>query len=387
MQKPIELENIDYIVYHITSPLSKSAGYVGISKKSAEDRLDKHFSHAMEDKKAYDSGKLHRIRTVLKALLKYGRDNINIAVIDNCIGLSRAGELEKRHIARLDTFKHGWNETEGGEGQPAYTPDCATREKISKANSGRRRTLEAVEANRARSRERADLLNNLPPRSCKSCVVDGIQFKAIKDVGEHFSVSYGYAQIMAKKGTSDIFDDKSVEVYGVKYRTRAEALNKLGWVKQNYYNYLLFGSPKRPKGATPEFLVGGKRFTSFPQIAKEFNCSLGRAMYLAATGGDTAPAQPIKPVTVDGVLYESKKSACEVLDISKTQLEIILSGNVPKRLWAKYEYCGKYFSTLSGFKRVTGLSKWYFDEYLNTGEIKDILALKIRYNINTGEKI
>lgn len=387
MQKPIELENIDYIIYHLTSPLSKSKGYVGISKKSAEDRLDKHFSHASEDKKAYDSGKIHRIRTVLKALLKYGRESIKMEVIETCVGLRRAGELEKEYIAKLDTFKHGWNETEGGEGQPAYTPDHVTRGKISKANSGKRRTAEAVEANRERSKKRTDLLDNLPPRSNKSCIVDGLDFISIKDVGKHFNVSYHHAQTMSRKGTSNIFDNKSIEVFGIKYKTIAAALKELGWVKQEYYNYLLFGSPKRPKGTVPKFKVGGKIFNSFPKIAKEFKCSLGRAMYLAATGSDTSPAQPIKPVELDGVRYKSKRVASETLGVSKPQLEVLLSGKIPRRLWAKYTYKDKYFSTLTGFKRVTGLSKWYFDEYLKTGEIIDISDLKIRYRAKTGEKL
>lgn len=387
MQKPIELENIDYIVYHITSPLSKSNGYVGISKKSAEDRLDKHFSHASEDKKAHDSGKIHRIRTVLKALLKYGRENIQMDVIDTCVGLRRAGELEKQYIAKLDTFKHGWNETEGGEGQPAYTPDHVTRGKISKANSGKRRTAEAVEKNRSQAKNRGVDKIILPPRSNKPCIVDGVQFSSIKEVGRHFSVSYAHAQSMARAGTAAIFEDKSLVVYGVKYKTKADMLRQLGWVKQQHYNYLLFGSPKRPENTVPEFVVDGKVFNTFPQIAKEFNCSIGRAMNLAVMGTNTRVAEPIIPVEVYGVQYKSKRAASDELGISRKQLDNLLLGKEPTRLWANYMYDGRYFSSLNGFKRITGLSKWYFDEYVKTGDIQNVSDLKIRYNIESGARI
>lgn len=122
-REPIDL-NVPYLVYHITSPLSKSNGYVGITKlKSVEERLEKHFQHMVEDLRQLERGKIHRLRTVLKALNKYGRENITIKQIDSCIGVVAAGELEKKYIAELDTFKNGWNETTGGEGQPSFSPD------------------------------------------------------------------------------------------------------------------------------------------------------------------------------------------------------------------------------------------------------------------------
>lgn len=252
-REPIDL-NVPYLVYHITSPLSKSNGYVGITKlPSVEERLEKHFSHMVEDLRQFELGKIHRVRTVLKALAKYGRENIQIRQIDSCLGLLTACELEKKYISELDTFKRGWNETVGGEGQPAYTPDAKTREKISKANTGRKRTAEVVEANRVRGSDLARKLNaSNPPRKTKPCIIDGIEFKSKKDAAEHFGANQDQLEKMIKSGKSDIYEDKRVVVYGVTYKNQYTAQKELGWSKQNFYNYKLFGEPRIPKGIIPE---------------------------------------------------------------------------------------------------------------------------------------
>lgn len=340
-----------------------------------------------EDFKSLELGKIHRVRTVLKALKKYTADNIQITELDSCLGLSKACALEVKYIAELDTFKHGWNETIGGEGQPSYTPDSKTRNKISVANSGKVRTAEMVEANRDRSRIRSGLddFNKTTPKVTKPCVIDGNKFSSILEAKQFYGVDHYAIQKMIVVGVSTPNIDSQVTVYGIVYKNKAELYKSLGWSKQNYYNYLMFGSPYKPKGVS-QYVVDGKSYSSLQEIAKEFGCSLTGAMYKASGGVTTKDSSP-KQVTLFGKSYNSKKDACDDLVISKSTLELLLLGKEANRTYAKYRYNDLYFSSEASFKRLTNLSSWYFREYLKSGAIVDLSNQYIKYDIETGKAL
>lgn len=84
---------------------------------------------------------------------KYGEDNFIFEIVEEV----EEGELNNRErywIDKLNTFiPNGYNLTKGGEGSLGWTPSKETREKISKANSGRIMSEESKEARRKASNE------------------------------------------------------------------------------------------------------------------------------------------------------------------------------------------------------------------------------------------
>lgn len=109
-------------------------------------------------------------------------------------------------------------------------------------------------------------------------------------------------------------------------------------------------------------------------------------MYLAA-GGEIDPKKYAKKVSLFGPEYPTKDAACKALGISKPPLDALLEGRKIPRTWALYKYGDLYFSSENAFKRLTGLSSWYFREYLENGKIEYVYDEHIKYNMSTGEKL
>ena len=93
-------------VYKLTSPNRKS--YVGVTKKTAEERWEKHKEHALGKR---DAGALY------SALRKYGPNTFTLEVLCVCSDWDRLLALEKRLIAFYQTLTpSGYNISEGGQG-------------------------------------------------------------------------------------------------------------------------------------------------------------------------------------------------------------------------------------------------------------------------------
>lgn len=267
------------------------------------------------------------------------------------------------------------------------SPLTNTRAKISKANTGRKRTADAVEENRKRGLQRAESMkHNQPPKKTKPCTIDGIEFKSKQEAMMHFGVNQSQLEKMISCGISSILDSSSVEVYGVRYKNKAEAYSALGWNKQNYYNYLMYGAPTKPKDTPRGVCIDGVRYSSIKEASRVLGCSTASAMYLASGGKESSRRFPTE-VTLFGKTYKTKQEACDDLGITKLPLDALLAGKKISRTWALYRYENLYFSAENSFKRLTGLSSWYFREYLETGKIEDVYDQHIKYDMKTGQKI
>lgn len=94
------------IVYKHTSPSEKS--YIGITKFSIEKRLSRHVTYALSGSKY----KFHQ------AIVKYGIENFTSEILESCDDFEKASIREKYYIKLFNTFKNGYNMTEGGYGRP-----------------------------------------------------------------------------------------------------------------------------------------------------------------------------------------------------------------------------------------------------------------------------
>lgn len=94
-----------YIVYKVISPSNKI--YIGITCETLESRISKHRYSA--HKKAYDS-------KFMRAINKYGVENLEWTVIESELTYENAVKKEKYYIKKYDTYKTGYNSTHGGEG-------------------------------------------------------------------------------------------------------------------------------------------------------------------------------------------------------------------------------------------------------------------------------
>ena len=122
------MEN-NYIVYIHISPNNKK--YIGLTSQKLENR--------------WRNGKGYKNNTYFyRAIEKYGWDNFQHIIIARGLTEDEAKWLEVELIREWDTTNQekGYNLTKGGEGTNGWTPSKETREKISKANKGLKRSEE-----------------------------------------------------------------------------------------------------------------------------------------------------------------------------------------------------------------------------------------------------
>lgn len=111
------------IVYTVTNQISGKQ-YVGITRQKLSTRWIQH-CHGQAS-----------CMPIVRAIKKYGRDNFEISVLEECAD-GVLGEREQHWIAKLDTFKNGYNATEGGDGGIKgwkHTEDA--KQRMSKARMG-----------------------------------------------------------------------------------------------------------------------------------------------------------------------------------------------------------------------------------------------------------
>lgn len=81
-------------------------------------------------------GNYHRNNYLQNSYNKYGEENFNFYVIEYC-EKKRLSEKEIKYIRIFDTYCNGYNMTLGGEGSFGLNVSEETREKLSKATSGK----------------------------------------------------------------------------------------------------------------------------------------------------------------------------------------------------------------------------------------------------------
>jgi group I intron endonuclease len=113
--------NNKMIVYKATSPSGKI--YIGITKKSLEERIKSHF---------YDSKKNSK-RYFYKAINKYGIENIKFEIIDTAYSWEELCIKEKYYIDKYQSNNKifGYNCTNGGEGVSGRKVSNKTKQKMS----------------------------------------------------------------------------------------------------------------------------------------------------------------------------------------------------------------------------------------------------------------
>lgn len=102
--------------------------YIGLTTKSIEERWHCHVVQAKQNAK--------RNMVIAKAILKYGKENFEISVLEECVDEKELRKKEKVWIAELNTFNDGYNMTLGGDGLLGYKHTDETKEKMSKSQIG-----------------------------------------------------------------------------------------------------------------------------------------------------------------------------------------------------------------------------------------------------------
>jgi len=115
-------------IYKHTSPSGKS--YIGKTIRDVKTRLNEHIKQAEEGS----------IYTFHVAIRKYGIENFTSIILEDSILEEELNEREKYWIKYYDTYKNGYNMSEGGDGGDTISNHPNRDEickKISIANSGK----------------------------------------------------------------------------------------------------------------------------------------------------------------------------------------------------------------------------------------------------------
>lgn len=119
------------IIYKITCKLNEKS-YVGKTARSLEVRITEHL---------YNSRTRRNKSYIDNAIGKYNWKNFTVEVLEICQTLEQLNEREKFWIRELNCKKpNGYNLTDGGEGVSGRIMPPEHRAKISKSNSGQKRS-------------------------------------------------------------------------------------------------------------------------------------------------------------------------------------------------------------------------------------------------------
>jgi len=118
------------IIYKATNKVNGKV-YIGQTVQSLRVRRNSHYCLADND-----AIKTHFHR----ALHKYDKHRFVWKIIEFCDTKEELDEMEFHYIKKFDSFKYGYNMTLGGEGTIGRVCSDVTREKISIANSGKKRS-------------------------------------------------------------------------------------------------------------------------------------------------------------------------------------------------------------------------------------------------------
>ncbi len=103
-------EDMDWYVYIIRNKVN-GKGYIGITTKDINERLDEHLNDAV-------SGSWYALHSAIR---KHHPQNFEIEILEVATGLFEAQELETKYIVSLDTYasgpmpRNGYNMSYGGE--------------------------------------------------------------------------------------------------------------------------------------------------------------------------------------------------------------------------------------------------------------------------------
>lgn len=189
-------------VYRIISPSNKQ--YIGVTtKKDPKARWKEHvrLSH---------KGIKHR--ALYYAMNKYGVENMKFEVIKKLPNTTQESlfEAEKYYIKKFDTFKKGYNMTEGGEGTPGLFGELnpfyghkhteETKRKLSMAARGHKHTEEWKKKNSELMRKRMTDPNyrKLALESLKAsakarrkkivCDTDNKAFESVQECSKYYGI-------------------------------------------------------------------------------------------------------------------------------------------------------------------------------------------------------
>ncbi len=118
------------IIYKATNKLNGKI-YIGQTIRDLEQRKKDHISKSKRNKPACY---FHR------AIKKYGIESFDWEILDRCNSKHELDDLEFYYIKYYGTYYNGYNSTMGGEGTIGRYCTEETKQKISKANKGRKRT-------------------------------------------------------------------------------------------------------------------------------------------------------------------------------------------------------------------------------------------------------
>lgn len=99
------------IIYKITNK-QNNFSYIGKTSRNFKTRLSEHLRDAYEEmaKETCNPESFH------KALIDFGKDNFTYEILENNIPNSELDKKEQYYINKYDTYKNGYNQTNGGDG-------------------------------------------------------------------------------------------------------------------------------------------------------------------------------------------------------------------------------------------------------------------------------
>lgn len=110
----------------------KEKGFNGRYKPSGEG-IEKVYKYHKSKKKYNENYNKH----LLRSIEKYGFEAFEVnECLDYAFSLEELNIKEKVYIQLYDSFKNGYNDTEGGEGVKGYIPSEETRQKMSEVMKG-----------------------------------------------------------------------------------------------------------------------------------------------------------------------------------------------------------------------------------------------------------
>jgi group I intron endonuclease len=126
--------DMSFYIYKITNQINGKV-YIGKSKNPTN-RFKRHLYVANHK----DTGP-NQFRPIHAAILKYGKENFELEIVEECDSEEKVFERERYWISyyKSNLKRHpdtGYNLTDGGEGASGLSPSLETRHKISLANSG-----------------------------------------------------------------------------------------------------------------------------------------------------------------------------------------------------------------------------------------------------------
>ena len=110
-------------IYKITNKINGNS-YIGQSIE-IEQRLKTHFS------RAYQNSEKNREynKPLYRAIRKYGEENFTFEVLEQCTK-EQLNEKERYWVSYYDTYRNGYNATEGGDGFPPHSGEDHGKTKL-----------------------------------------------------------------------------------------------------------------------------------------------------------------------------------------------------------------------------------------------------------------